>query len=124
MSEASEGSHQSHATQSSGFSKEEMQALQCMIAQLETSSTITSSAFARSGITRSAFSVHSYNDRQPWIIESGASDHNILPTISHFIPHVLVGIKLESSMGHYQPYMGKVQLNVPHYVTFFSPSCA
>lgn len=46
----------SHATQPSGFSKEDMQALRHMMAHLESSSTTTSSAFAHSG------SVHEEND--------------------------------------------------------------
>lgn len=46
-----------------------------MMAQLESSSTTTTSVFAYLDITISAFIVHSYNDSQPWFIDQEASDH-------------------------------------------------
>ncbi|XP_057478277.1 uncharacterized protein LOC130792540 [Actinidia eriantha] len=54
------------------FSQGEMQALRRLMAQADSSPTITSTYFAHTSITANAFTASS---SVPWIIDSGASDH-------------------------------------------------
>lgn len=62
MTEVSEGLPQSYVTQPSGFLRDKIKALSHVMAQFESSSTITTSTFANLDISASAFIVQPYKD--------------------------------------------------------------